>query len=61
LIVGFSSGYSVAAMPPYYAEIAPPHARGLMTGAHGSFLNLGYVLSAWIGQAHRPSRVMHPV
>ena len=48
MIIGFSSGYSVSAMPPYYAEISPSNARGLMTGAHGSFLNLGYVLSPWI-------------
>lgn len=36
-------------MPTYFAEVAPPHARGLMTGAHGSFINLGYTIAGWVG------------
>jgi predicted MFS family arabinose efflux permease len=39
----------LAGMPIYYSEVAPPHSRGLMAGAHGTFINLGYALAAWIG------------
>ena len=49
IITGFATGQTVAAMPTYYAEVAPPHSRGLMAGAHGSFINMGYATSAWVG------------
>ncbi|OCT49367.1 Sugar transporter family protein [Cladophialophora carrionii] len=49
LITGLAAGKTLAAMPTYYAEVSPPHSRGLMTGAHGSFINLGYFLAGWIG------------
>lgn len=39
----------MAAMPTYFTEVAPPHSRGLITGAHGIFINLGYCLAGWIG------------
>ncbi|KAK6368175.1 hypothetical protein LTS17_009916 [Exophiala oligosperma] len=51
VITGLSVGQVIVAMPTYYAEVAPPHSRGLMAGAHGSFINAGYALAAWIGFA----------
>ncbi|KAI1624494.1 general substrate transporter [Exophiala viscosa] len=44
-------GITIVAMPIYYSEVAPPHSRGLMAGAHGCCINLGYFLAAWIGFA----------
>ncbi|KAJ9638583.1 hypothetical protein H2204_004354 [Knufia peltigerae] len=52
VITGLSVGQVIVAMPTYYAEVAPPHSRGLMAGAHGSFINAGYALAAWIGLHH---------
>ncbi|OQV02316.1 hypothetical protein CLAIMM_07534 [Cladophialophora immunda] len=49
VITGLAAGNTLAAMPTYYAEVSPPHSRGLMTGAHGSFVNFGYFLAGWIG------------
>ena len=46
---GLAAGHIGAAMPTYYAEVAPPHSRGMMGGAHGSFINFGYFSSGWIG------------
>jgi hypothetical protein len=39
----------MAAMPTYFTEVAPPHSRGLITGAHGLFINIGYCTAGWIG------------
>ena len=49
VITGVAAGNTLAAMPTYYAEVSPPSSRGLMTGAHGSFVNFGYFLAGWIG------------
>lgn len=35
VIVGISQGLILPAIPLYQAEVAPPHARGLMVGLHG--------------------------
>ncbi|KAK5459528.1 hypothetical protein LTS15_003656 [Exophiala xenobiotica] len=51
VITGLAVGQVIVAMPTYYSEVAPPHSRGLMAGAHGSFINAGYASSAWIGFA----------
>ncbi|KAK5189912.1 hypothetical protein LTR96_006117 [Exophiala xenobiotica] len=50
-LTGIPVGMLLAGMPIYFAEVAPPHSRGLMAGAHGTFINLGYALAAWIGFA----------
>ncbi|KAK5311282.1 hypothetical protein LTR93_011775 [Exophiala xenobiotica] len=50
-ITGFATGHTVAAMPIYYVEVAPPHSRGLMSGAHGVFINMGYAVATWLGFA----------
>ncbi|KAH0837150.1 hypothetical protein AYO21_04611 [Fonsecaea monophora] len=57
VITGLAAGNTLAAMPTYYAEVSPPHSRGMMTGAHGSFVNAGYFLAGWIGFGcfHAPS------
>lgn len=39
----------LAAVPLYSTEIVPPNARGMIVGAHGATLSIGYVLSGWIG------------
>ncbi|TAQ87226.1 hypothetical protein B7494_g4450 [Chlorociboria aeruginascens] len=49
IITGVATGHIAAAMPTYYSEVAPPHSRGLMTGAHGSFINMGYAVAGWVG------------
>lgn len=49
LITGLATGHTVAAMPTYFSEVAPPHSRGLMAGAHGTFINVGYAVAAWVG------------
>lgn len=51
VLTGLSTGHTGASMGPYFSEVAPPHSRGLMAGAHGSIINLGYALSAWVGFA----------
>jgi Sugar (and other) transporter len=48
IITGLAGGQLLTAMPPYFAEVATPRSSGLMAGAHGSFLNLGFALAAWI-------------
>ncbi|OQV03232.1 hypothetical protein CLAIMM_08301 [Cladophialophora immunda] len=49
VLTGIPVGMLLAGMPIYFSEVAPPHSRGLMAGAHGTFINLGYALAAWIG------------
>ena len=39
----------MAAMPTYFTEVAPPKSRGLITGAHAIFINLGFCIAGWIG------------
>ncbi|KAK4946199.1 hypothetical protein LTR10_014711 [Elasticomyces elasticus] len=51
VITGVSVGQVFTAMPTYFSEVSPPHSRGLMAGAHGSFVNAGYALAAWVGFA----------
>ncbi|KAF5986411.1 sugar transporter [Fusarium bulbicola] len=36
-------------IPLYQSEVAPPHIRGRMVGAHGFCLVLGYNFAAWTG------------
>lgn len=48
-ITAFATGQAFAAMPVYFAEVAPTHSRGLLAGAHGCFINVGYAASNWIG------------
>lgn len=49
VITGLAAGQTMAAMPTYFSEVSPPHSRGLMSGAHGSFINIGFALAGWIG------------
>ncbi|KAJ5832274.1 hypothetical protein N7474_000585 [Penicillium riverlandense] len=49
LLTGIATGQTVVAMPIYFAEIASPNSRGLMAGAHGCFINVGYAVSNWVG------------
>ncbi|PMD29230.1 general substrate transporter [Hyaloscypha variabilis F] len=49
VITGLATGQTMAAMPTYFSEVSPPHSRGLMAGAHGSFINIGFALAGWIG------------
>ncbi|TVY84029.1 Sugar transporter STL1 [Lachnellula suecica] len=49
VITGLAAGQTMVAMPTYFSEVAPPHSRGLMTGAHGSGINIGYAVAGWIG------------
>ncbi|TVY36539.1 High-affinity glucose transporter [Lachnellula subtilissima] len=48
-VAGLAAGHTMAAMPTYFTEVAPPHSRGLITGAHAMFINVGYCLAGWIG------------
>ncbi|OQU97186.1 hypothetical protein CLAIMM_03160 [Cladophialophora immunda] len=48
-VAGLAAGHTMAAMPTYFTEVSPPHSRGLITGAHAIFINLGYCLAGWIG------------
>ncbi|EXJ84877.1 hypothetical protein A1O3_05552 [Capronia epimyces CBS 606.96] len=48
-VAGLAAGHTMAAMPTYFAEVSPPHSRGLITGAHAIFINLGYCTAGWIG------------
>ncbi|KAJ4244004.1 hypothetical protein NW762_014617 [Fusarium torreyae] len=48
-VAGLASGHTMAALPIYFTEVAPPSSRGLITGAHGIFINLGYCIAGWIG------------
>lgn len=49
VITGVAAGQTMVAMPNYFSEVSPPHARGLMAGAHGSGINLGYAVAGWVG------------
>ncbi|CAK7234719.1 hypothetical protein SBRCBS47491_009044 [Sporothrix bragantina] len=55
-VAGLAAGHTMAAMPVYFTEVSPPHSRGLITGAHAIFINLGYCTAGWIGFAcyHTP-------
>ncbi|KAL4808367.1 general substrate transporter [Aspergillus unguis] len=48
-VAGLAAGHTMGAMPTYFTEVAPPHSRGLITGAHGVFINLGYCIAGWVG------------
>lgn len=48
-ITGMGSAQVLAAMPPYYSEVAPPTSRGLLTGMQGIMVNVGYVVVLFIG------------
>lgn len=48
-MAGLAAGHTMAAMPTYFTEVAPPHSRGLITAAHAVFINIGYCISGWIG------------
>ncbi|OIW32831.1 general substrate transporter [Coniochaeta ligniaria NRRL 30616] len=48
-ITGVATGQTIAALPIYFAEVSPPHSRGLLAGAHGCFINVGYAAANWIG------------
>ncbi|KAH8887958.1 general substrate transporter [Thozetella sp. PMI_491] len=48
-VAGLAAGHTMAAMPTYFTEVAPPHSRGLITGAHAIFINIGYCIAGWIG------------
>jgi len=50
-ITGFATGQTFASMPIYFSEVTPPHSRGLMAGAHGVFINVGYASAGWISYA----------
>lgn len=58
-VTGLASGHAIAAVPTYFSEVAPPHSRGLMTGAHGSFINVAYTLCAWVGYVGSPESGNH--
>jgi len=58
VITGLAAGQTMAAMPTYFSEVSPPHSRGLMAGAHGSFINIGFALAGWIGWAHSLVRAL---
>lgn len=49
VITGLSTGQVCVLIPIYLSEVAPPHARGLMAGMHGCFINVGYATAGWIG------------
>ena len=40
VIIGLGIGFILPAIPLYQAEVAPPHARGLMVGLHGKLVFL---------------------
>ncbi|TVY89023.1 High-affinity glucose transporter [Lachnellula willkommii] len=48
-VAGLAAGHTMAAMPTYFTEVSPPHSRGLIAGAHGMFINVGYCLAGWVG------------
>ncbi|TVY85916.1 Sugar transporter [Lachnellula willkommii] len=48
-ITGLAAGQTMVAMPTYFSEVSPPRSRGLMAGAHGSGINVGYALAGWVG------------
>ncbi|CAK7205379.1 hypothetical protein SEUCBS139899_008149 [Sporothrix eucalyptigena] len=50
-VAGLAAGHTMAALPVYFTEVSPPHSRGLITGAHAIFINIGYCLAGWIGFA----------
>ncbi|KAF5244796.1 hypothetical protein FANTH_7620 [Fusarium anthophilum] len=49
LIHSARSGMMNVIIPLYQSEVAPPHIRGRMVGAHGFCLVLGYNFAAWTG------------
>lgn len=49
VITGLAAGQTMVAMPTYFSEVSPPHSRGLMAGAHGSGINVGYAVAGWVG------------
>ncbi|TVY40478.1 Sugar transporter [Lachnellula occidentalis] len=49
VITGLAAGQTMVAMPTYFSEVSPPRSRGLMAGAHGSGINIGYALAGWVG------------
>jgi MFS family permease len=49
VITGLAAGQTIVAMPTYFSEVSPPHSRGLMAGAHGSGINIGYAVAGWVG------------
>jgi MFS family permease len=49
VITGLAAGQTMVAMPTYFSEVSPPHSRGLMAGAHGSGINIGYAVAGWVG------------
>ncbi|KAL5324740.1 hypothetical protein ACEPPN_009288 [Leptodophora sp. 'Broadleaf-Isolate-01'] len=51
VIIGFGIGFILPAIPLYQAEVAPPHARGLMVGLHGSALGFGNMVAQLMGLA----------
>lgn len=38
VVIGAAAGLLIAAVPPYQAEVSPPHGRGIMIGLHGTAL-----------------------
>jgi MFS family permease len=46
---GLAAGQTMVAMPTYFSEVSPPNSRGLMAGAHGSGINIGYAIAGWVG------------
>lgn len=42
-------GALVALVPLYQSEIAPPRTRGMLVGAHGVMICVGYSLASWTG------------
>ncbi|KIM97589.1 hypothetical protein OIDMADRAFT_44281 [Oidiodendron maius Zn] len=49
VITGLAAGQTMVAMPTYFSEVSPPKSRGLMAGAHGSGINVGYAIAGWVG------------
>lgn len=56
-VAGLAAGHTMAAMPTYFAEVAPPRSRGLITGAHAIFINIGYCTAGWVGYVRTRSFV----
>lgn len=51
IVTGLGLGLLLPGAPLYQAEVAPPHARGLMVGVHACFLGGGLSFAQWIGVA----------
>ncbi|KAH8879168.1 MFS general substrate transporter [Thozetella sp. PMI_491] len=41
-LAGVAAGQTLASMPIYFAEVSPPHFRGLLAGTHGYFINVEF-------------------